>query len=126
MNNTSTSKLLIAVGILIALVSLPTITYSQQVIYESGKLHQLGDNEFGYSIASGDWNGDGNLDLAISSPMSELNTGRVYYYHGNSNGLFNQVRYQSFYASSSRYGYSMTAGDIDQDGYDDIMVGVPF
>jgi hypothetical protein len=99
-----------------------------------------GDN-FGYALATGDFNGDGYDDLAIGAPLEDFysleNIGAVHVIYGTSSGLTAtdaQVWYQSDLASDSMvgdvadndmFGYALTSGDFDADGYADLVIGVP-
>ena len=87
--------------------------------------------DFGRALAGGaDVNADGHGDLIVGSPGFDWGRGRVEVYSGRraaaaSGGLGLVL------ASTSRdeYGFGSTvatAGDIDADGHDDVLVGVPF
>ncbi|HEX4823993.1 MAG TPA: FG-GAP-like repeat-containing protein [Candidatus Polarisedimenticolaceae bacterium] len=80
------------------------------------------DDQFGYSVASaGDVNGDGYSDVVVGAPGS----GTIYVYYGSPTGL---GATPAFVASdpTSSLGFSVgTAGDINGDGYSDIVVGDP-
>jgi len=89
------------------------------------------DTAFGRSVASaGDVNGDGFDDVVVMAPQydnGEMDEGRVYLYLGSSSGLSatsswttegNQV--------DAIFGWSAaSAGDVNNDGYDDVVVGAP-
>ncbi len=86
---------------------------------------------YGYSVASaGDVNGDGYDDVIVGAPgydNGHTNEGRVWVYHGSPSGL---IPYAAFRSESNQadawYGYSVaTAGDVNGDGYDDVIVGAP-
>jgi hypothetical protein len=75
--------------------------------------------------AAGDVNGDGFDDVIISADNYNSNTGRVYVFYGSSTGL---TPYTDWYidgdASFDYFGYSVSgAGDVNGDGYDDIIAG---
>lgn len=83
-----------------------------------------GDN-FGYSVATaGDVNGDGFGDVIIGARYYDLSRGRVYIFYG---GIFpdNQADViMTGVEEGDQLGYSVsTAGDINNDGFDDIIVG---
>ncbi len=87
------------------------------------------DAQYGRSVSSaGDVNGDGYSDVVISAPFydnTQSNEGRVYVYHGNANGL---IATPSFAVDSgqnnAQFGCSVaSAGDINNDGYCDIIIG---
>ncbi len=86
---------------------------------------------FGYSLAcAGDVNGDGFDDVVVGAPYNSdnsVNSGKVYYYNGSATGL-DATRCMSTtgFAASDLLGYAVSsAGDINADGYDDILIGSP-
>jgi len=90
------------------------------------------DAAFGYCARSaGDVNGDGYDDVIIGAPFYDGSTyqdvGRVYVYHGSSGGLAASAAFAATSTQAScRYGASVaTAGDINADGYSDVIVGAP-
>ena len=86
---------------------------------------------FGESVApAGDVNGDGYDDVLVGMPEHDgglYETGRVYLYYGSADGPVADDPWHAGSDLSSRFGYSVsTAGDLDGDGHDDIVVGDPF
>ncbi|MCK5268013.1 MAG: FG-GAP repeat protein, partial [Spirochaetes bacterium] len=78
---------------------------------------------FGNSIATGDVNGDGYDDLAIGAPDYSNDTGRTFIYHGSAYGIQSSIARTITGESSSEFGCSLCFGDIDADGYSDLIVG---
>jgi hypothetical protein len=87
---------------------------------------------FGYSVSTaGDVNGDGYSDVIVGAPYydnGQTEEGRVYVYYGSHNG----VRTDSPWIveankGTSLFGYSVsTAGDVNGDGYSDVIIGAPY
>lgn len=79
----------------------------------------------GKSVAgAGDVNKDGYDDVIVGAYGYSSNAGRVGVYHGSSSGL-STTQSTNIYGSSSSYlGYSVdSAGDVNNDGYDDVIIG---
>jgi hypothetical protein len=87
---------------------------------------------FGWSMAGlGDVNGDGYPDVAVGAPYhstASIRAGKVYVFHGGPTGLASQPAWTSSGDDFNRalFGYSVAAaGDVDGDGYADLLVGAP-
>ncbi|MCK4523769.1 FG-GAP repeat protein, partial [candidate division WOR-3 bacterium] len=84
---------------------------------------------YGYSVSSaGDVNGDGYSDIIIGSFLydnGQSNEGAAFVYHGSSSGLSITADWIGERdQASARYGSSVSsAGDVNGDGYSDIIVG---
>jgi hypothetical protein len=99
---------------------------------------EAGDN-FGSSLATGDFNNDGYADLAIGVPFEDVgldvNAGAVNVLYGGATGLSSeddQIWTQGSTGVAGdgvepgdEFGASLAAGDLDGDGYADLAVGVP-
>jgi hypothetical protein len=87
---------------------------------------------FGYSVASaGDVNGDGYSDVIVGVPGydgGQTDEGRAYLYLGSSSGLSTSAAwYKEPDEAGAQFGSSVsTAGDVNGDGYSDVIVGAPF
>ncbi len=101
-----------------------------------GSDSETGDH-FGYSLAAGDFNGDGLDDLAIGRPGETLGTaseaGFVSVLLGSYAGLLpaaaEGIRQEDLGSTSEdgdRFGEVLTTGDFDGDGYADLAIGAPF
>ncbi len=87
---------------------------------------------FGYSVASaGDVNGDGFSDVIVGAPFhdhGELDEGRAHVFQGSTIGLgASAVWTVESNVILSAFGYSVaSAGDVNSDGYSDVVVGAPY
>lgn len=101
---------------------------------------EAGDS-FGLATATGDFDGDGYDDLAIGAPFenvgSVVDAGVVNVIYGSSNGLSTAIKPDQLWdqdvanvedtaETSDQFGFSLTAGDFNGDGYDDLAIGVRF
>ncbi|WP_430895141.1 MULTISPECIES: FG-GAP-like repeat-containing protein [unclassified Paraflavitalea] len=86
---------------------------------------------YGFSTSSaGDINGDGFGDIVIGSMGYNASSGRAYVYYGSSGGIIaSGVALDNNVAgnrTNDQMGFSVSgAGDINGDGYSDIIVGIP-
>jgi len=87
--------------------------------------------QFGVSVASaGDVNGDGFSDVIVSAPLfdnGETNEGRAYVYHGSASGLSTTANWTAeSNQAGAQFGFSVaSAGDVNGDGFSDVIVGAP-
>ncbi|MBK7253027.1 MAG: FG-GAP repeat protein [Ignavibacteria bacterium] len=88
--------------------------------------------KFGWSVATaGDVNGDGYSDVIIGAPYYDsvqTNEGRAYIYLGSASGLQSGFIWKfEVNQADANFGYSVAcAGDIDNDGYSEVIIGSPF
>ncbi len=84
---------------------------------------------FGHSVSTaGDVNGDGYSDVVVGAPNydnGELDEGRAYVYHGSAGGLSTSAAWtaESDQSGAGFAGSVAGAGDVNGDGYDDVVVG---
>lgn len=99
------------------------------------------NDHFGFSVASGDFDGDGFDDVAIGVPNQDLSVpgkhmqdaGAVYVLRGSRSGLTDSgpLLTQNFPGVRSdaepgdHFGWSLTTGDFGRGSMDDLAIGVP-
>ncbi len=111
-------KLVLYLMILIPGISvLISSSYAQTALWEfSG----FGQNGLGSSVSSGDVNGDGVADFIVGADGRHyINAGRVYVFSGSTGEILYNLK-----ESGYLYGSSVSnAGDVNQDGFIDFVVG---
>lgn len=98
----------------------------------------VGDDEFfGWAVASGDFDGDGDDDLAVSAPGEDIggrnSAGAVVVFEGTPSGidpasgrLFSQAGpVKNSPEAEDFFGFDVDTADLDCDGNDDLLVGAP-
>ena len=117
-----------------------TATGSQLWSQESSGIDGVGEagDQFGFSLVTGDFNGDGFDDLGVAvageNSGSTENSGAVNVIYGTPNGLAsiqNQLWQQSSAGiegdveESDFFGFSLAAGDFNNDGFEDLAISAP-
>ncbi len=88
-----------------------------------------GNSRYGYSVSTaGDVNGDGYSDVIVGAYLydnGETDEGRAFVYYGSASGLSSSPDWTGESNQASAYfGYSVSAaGDVNGDGYSDVIVG---
>jgi FG-GAP repeat len=95
---------------------------------------ETGD-QFGYSLAAGDFNSDGHTDLAIGAPGENAKKGAVFALQGgggaaifagshiwtqDSNGILGTAE------AGDEFGFSLATGSFKGNGRTDLAIGVPY
>lgn len=121
-----------------------TTNGSSLIHQDTGIWDQAEDfDQFGQVLASGDFNGNGNDDLAIGVPREDIggaaNAGAVHVLYGNggsgngfsANNFISQAGFsggsdiRGAVEANDLFGSALAAGDFNDDGAMDLAIGVP-
>lgn len=85
----------------------------------------------GYSVASaGDVNGDGYSDIIVGAPKYDWNgedAGAAFVFPGSATGVLLTTQRLNRNQPFAQMGFSVSsAGDVNKDGYSDVIVGSPY
>lgn len=90
------------------------------------------EDQFGSVLASGDVDGDGQVDLIVGAPLNdyyEYDGGRVYVFHGGAGFGSAEARFAdvklSGMATHNSFGQTLRVTDLDGDNIADILIGAP-
>lgn len=98
-----------------------SIKYSSQLATRTAQA-VFDDSYLGYSVAVGDFNGDGVDDFVSGVPRAARTLGMVYVYDGkNMSSLYNFTGEQM----AAYFGFAVAATDINGDDLADLLVGAP-
>lgn len=90
---------------------------------------EIGGSEMGRGVGgAGDTNGDGYADILIGAPLLDTTSGdegRAYLYLGGSGAFETGVDQQLTGTAQSRLGFSVAGGDVNGDGFSDLLTGAP-
>lgn len=94
-------------------------------------------DQFGFALAVGNFNSDEYADLAIGAPYDDIgadDAGSVTILYGSKDGLSShdsQLWHQNVDGIEDdvdvgdEFGYALTTGDFNDDGFDDLAIGAP-
>ncbi|KAH8278154.1 hypothetical protein KR018_005338 [Drosophila ironensis] len=92
-----------------------------QVFSTAESVSSNDDSYLGYSMVTGDFDGDHSEDVAIGMPRGANLVGKIVVNSWNMANIFNITGRQI----GEYFGYSLATSDVDGDGLDDLIIGAP-
>ena len=124
-------------GRVILLLNPGTVGNSVEFTQSGGAPGESENNDlFGWTLATGDFNGDGDDELAVGTPFENLeewvsatDAGAITVLDVEEVTGYQRLTQGEFFMlpeDGDRLGIALTAGDFNADGADDLAIGVPF
>ncbi|XP_036319120.1 integrin alpha-PS2 isoform X1 [Rhagoletis pomonella] len=98
------------------------VTRPENQVYSTAESSSQDDDSYlGYSMTTGDFDGDRVEDIAIGMPRGAGLLGKIVVNHWNMTNIFNFTGHQI----GEYFGYALTTVDVDGNGLDDLIIGAP-
>jgi hypothetical protein len=79
------------------------------------------DSYLGYSVATGEFTGDNEMDVVVGMPRGDKLQGKVVFFSSDMENSHNISGVQL----GAYFGYSLAVCDVNGDGLDDVLIGAP-
>lgn len=89
---------------------------------------EYGNDTFGWAIATGDLDGDGQTEVIVGAPLHDDLSGRTYVFRDLPGGTLSAADADTLLTGEEAgdgFGAALDVGDINGDGYDDLFLGAP-
>ncbi|XP_067641020.1 integrin alpha-PS2 isoform X2 [Eurosta solidaginis] len=98
------------------------VTRPENQVYSTAESSAHDDDSYlGYSMVTGDFDGDRIEDIAIGMPRGGGLHGKIVVNHWNMTNIFNFTGHQI----GEYFGYALATCDVDGNGLDDLIIGAP-
>ncbi|XP_053950606.1 integrin alpha-PS2 isoform X1 [Anastrepha ludens] len=98
------------------------VTRPENQVYSTAESSSQDDDSYlGYSMITGDFDGDRVEDIAIGMPRGAGLLGKIVVNHWNMTNIFNFTGHQI----GEYFGYALATCDVDGNGLDDLIIGAP-
>ncbi len=110
--------------------SYDTVTYQRDGLsfIDRQGVEEMYNDGFGEALVVADFNGDGYRDVAVGAPRrGSVSAGHVMVFRGSASGLTLDMDIDQGVSAQSedRFGYALAYADFNNDGYQDLAIGVP-